>query len=76
MITTIGKFILNNLSLEVSDSKYFSTLADGAAEHLSVKTRFVDSDKNIREDFVGLKRVSRGQRCMGCNRDDLIKIVE
>lgn len=58
MITTLGKYISNNLSCKVRESKYFSILADEAAdisnkEHLSVVIRFVDSEKNIREEFVG-----------------------
>ena len=58
MITTVGKCISNNLSREVRESKYLSILADEAAdisnkEHLSVVIRFVDSEKNIREEFVG-----------------------
>ncbi|XP_068686728.1 52 kDa repressor of the inhibitor of the protein kinase-like [Montipora foliosa] len=58
MITTVGKYISNNLSREVRESKYFSILADEAAdisnkEHLSVVIRFVDSEKNIPEEFVG-----------------------
>ena len=58
MITTLAKYISNNLSREVRESKYFSILTDEAAdisnkEHLSVVVRFVDSEKNIREEFVG-----------------------
>ena len=52
MITTLGKYISNNLSREVRESNYFPILADEAAdisnkEHLSVVIRFVDSGKNI-----------------------------
>ena len=58
MITTLGKYISNNLSREVRESNYFTILADKAAdisnkEHLAVVIRFVDSGKNIHEEFVG-----------------------
>lgn len=58
MITTVGAIILNNLSQEIKDSKYFSVMSDEAAdisnkENLSVVIRFLDSTKTVREEFVG-----------------------
>ena len=57
MITTLGKYISNNLSCKVRQSNYFPILTDKAADisnkELSVVIRFVDSGKNIREEFVG-----------------------
>ena len=58
MITTVGAIIVNNLSQEIRDSKYFSTMSDEAAdisnkENLSVVIRFLDSTKTVREEFVG-----------------------
>ena len=46
------RYISNNLSRDVRESKYFSILADEAnREDLSVAIRFVDAEKNIREEF-------------------------
>ena len=58
MITTVGAIIVNNLSQEIRDSKYFSIMSDEAAdisnkENLSVVIRFLDSTKEVREEFVG-----------------------
>ena len=58
MITTVRAIIVNNLSQEIRDSKYFSILSDEAAdisnkENLSVVIRFLDSTKTVREEFVG-----------------------
>ena len=57
MITTVGAIIVNNLSHEIRDSKYFSIMSDAAddisnKENLSVVIRFLDSTKRIREEFV------------------------
>ena len=65
MITTVGKYIINNLSREMKECKYFSILADEAAdvsnkEHLSVVIRFVDSTKTIREEFIGFYMCEEG----------------
>lgn len=65
MITTVGKYILDNLSREIRDSKYFSVMADEAAdisnkENLSVVIRFLDSIKSIREEFVGFHLCEEG----------------
>ena len=65
MITTVGKYIINNLSREMKECKYFSILADEAAdvsnkEHLSVVIRFVDSTKTIREEFIGFYMCEKG----------------
>ena len=58
MTTTVGAIIVNNLSQEIRDSKYFSIMSDEAAdisnkENLSVVIRFLDSTKTVREEFVG-----------------------
>ena len=58
MITTVGAIIVNNLSQEIRDSKYFSLMSDEAAdilnkENLSVVIKFLDSTKKVREEFVG-----------------------
>ena len=58
MITTVGAIILNNLSQEISNSKYFSFMSDEAAdisnkENPSVVIRILDSTKTVREEFVG-----------------------
>lgn len=58
MITTVGAIILNNLSQEIRNSKYFSFMSDEAAdisnkENPSVVIRFLDSTKTVREEFVG-----------------------
>ena len=58
MITTVGAIILNNLSQEIRNSKYFSFMSDDAAdisnkENPSVVIRFLYSTKTVREEFVG-----------------------
>ena len=58
IISTVGMYIVDKPAREVNNSRYFSILADEAAdisnkENLSVVSRFVDSDKNIREEFIG-----------------------
>ena len=58
MITTVGAVIVNNLSQEIRDSKYFSIMSDEAAdisnkENLLVVIRFPHSTKTVREEFVG-----------------------
>ena len=65
MITTVGKYIIKNLSREMRECKYFSILADEAAdesnkEHLSVVIRFADSSKTIREEFIGFYLCEEG----------------
>ena len=58
MIATVGAIIVNNLSQEIRDNKYFSIMSDEALdisnkENLSVVIRFLDSSKTVREEFVG-----------------------
>ena len=65
MITTVGKYLLDKLSCEMKGSKYFSILADEAAdisnkENLSIVIRFVDASNSIREDFVGYHLCKEG----------------
>lgn len=50
----VGAHILNDLSQEIRNSKYFSVMADEAAdisnkENVSVVIRFLDTTKTIRE---------------------------
>ena len=57
MITTVGTIILNNLSQEIRDSKFFSIMSDEVAdisniENLSVMIRFLHSNKTVREEFM------------------------
>nr|XP_058957123.1 52 kDa repressor of the inhibitor of the protein kinase-like [Pocillopora verrucosa] len=57
MIATVGAHILNDLSQEIRNSKYFSVMADEAAdisnkENVSVVIRFLDTTKTIREEFI------------------------
>ena len=56
MITAVGAIIVDNLSQEIRDSKYFSIMSDEAAdisnkENLSVVIRFLESTKTVREEF-------------------------
>ena len=79
MITTVGNFITNKLSREIRDSKYFSILADEAAdvankEHLSVVIRFVDSTKTIREEFLGFHLCEEGTAGTAI-KDLILKVV-
>ena len=65
LITTVGKYILGGLSREIRESKYFSILADEAAdisnkENMSIALRFVDRNKKIREEFVGFHLCEEG----------------
>ena len=57
MITTVGAIILNNLSQEIRDSKFFSIMSDEVAdisniENLSVVITFLHSKKTVREEFM------------------------
>ena len=57
MITTVGAIILNNLSKEIRDSKFFSIMSDEVAdisniENLSVVITFLHSKKTVREEFM------------------------
>ena len=57
LIKCCGDFITDSIISEVKQSKYFSILADEAAdcsnkEQMSLVLRYVDEKNNIREDFV------------------------
>ena len=57
LIKCCGDFILDTITSEVKKNKFFTILADEASdcsnkEQMSLVLRFVDSDLNIREDFV------------------------
>ena len=65
MITTVGAIILNNLSQQIRDSKYFSIMSDEAAdlsnkENISVVIRFLDCTKTVREELVGFYLCEHG----------------
>ena len=57
LIECCGSVITGKLLSEIKTSKFFSIIADEAAnssnkEQLSLVIRFVDEDCNIREDFL------------------------
>jgi len=56
LIDVIAKQILDGIIDEVSASPYYSILADEVTsrniEHLSVCVRFLDQQKNNREEFL------------------------
>ena len=54
----------NEIIQEIKAAKFFSVLADEVTdcanlEQISIVIRFVDSDKNIREEFLGFITVER-----------------
>ena len=59
MITTVGAIIVNNLSQEIMDSKYFSICLTKKRTYQTKKIfqcmviRFLESTKTVREEFVG-----------------------
>ena len=58
IIAISAKFVTDNVVNEVKEAKYFSILADevydvSVKEQLSLVIRFVDSESNIREEFLG-----------------------
>ena len=58
LINCFGQLITERIVDEVKSNKFFSIIADEAAdcsnkEQLSLVLRFVDKDCNIREDFLG-----------------------
>lgn len=60
IIETVGNYISSKIIAEVKQTRMFSVMADGAAdtsnkENLSLVLRYVDSSKNIREEFVGYR---------------------
>ena len=59
MINVIGDAIRDEISDEIQSVKFFSILADEVTdcsnlEQVSIVIRFVDRDKTIRENFLGL----------------------
>ena len=64
MIDVIGEhFIQRKIVEEILESKYYSILADEATSHneekLSIVIRFVDANKDIREEFLEFKDLER-----------------
>ena len=64
IISVVGAEIKKKISKEIQTAKYFSLLADevtdcGNLEQLSVVIRFVEGDKQIREEFRGFIIVER-----------------
>ena len=60
IIETVGNYISSKIIAEVKQTRMFSVMADEAAdvsnkENLSLVLRYVDSSKNIREEFVGFR---------------------
>lgn len=60
IIETVGNYISSKIIAEVKQTRMFSVMADGEAdtsnkENLSLVLRYVDSSKNIREEFVGFR---------------------
>lgn len=56
----VRNYISSKIITEVKQTRMFSVMADGAAdisnkENLSLVLRYVDSSKNIREEFVGFR---------------------
>ena len=65
LLRLCGDSVLKCLTEEIRDAKYFSVLADKAAdvskiEQMSVVVRFVDKESNIREEFLGFTQCSEG----------------
>ena len=57
MITTVGAIILNNLSQEIRERKFFSVMSDEVTdisniENLLVVIRFLHWNKTVREEFM------------------------
>ena len=64
MIDVIGKhYIQKKLVKEILESKYYAILADEATSHneekLAIVIRFVDANKDIREEFLEFKDLER-----------------
>ena len=64
MIEVIGKhFIQKKIVEEILEAKYYSILGDEATSHneekLSIVIRFVDANKDIREEFLEFKDLER-----------------
>ncbi|XP_006812758.1 52 kDa repressor of the inhibitor of the protein kinase-like [Saccoglossus kowalevskii] len=61
LISVIGSLILNDLQNEIRESKFYAIMADEATSHnteqLSLCLRFVDKEKNVREEFVDFMHV-------------------
>ena len=64
MIDAIGSAIEDQIIHKIQTAKFFTILADEVTdcsnlEQVSIVIRFVDSDKNIREDFLSFVTVER-----------------
>lgn len=64
MIEVIGTAIENQIIQEIKAAKFFTILADEVTdcsnlEQVSLVIRFVDAEKNIREEFLGFITVER-----------------
>ena len=60
IIKTVGNYISSKIIAEVKQTRMFSIMADEAAdvsnkENLSLLLHYVDSSKDIREEFVGFR---------------------
>lgn len=64
LIAVIGNHLRDSIVDEIKDAKFFSILSDevtdsGNLEQLTMTVRFVDSNSEIREEFMGFKTAER-----------------
>ena len=76
----VGNYISSKIIAEVKQTRMFSVMADGAAdisnkENLSLVLRYVDSSKNIREEFVGTASVCGDETTGNAIRVLIINLV-
>ena len=65
LIEVCGDYIRNRLLEEIREAQFFGISADEVAdlsnrEQMSLVVRFVDKDKNIREEFLGFVQCDSG----------------
>ena len=64
LIECIGSHIRDRILKEVKEAKYYSVLCDevidvACKQQVSIVLRFIDSDCNIREEFLDFIKVER-----------------
>jgi len=66
LIDVMAKQILDGITNEVNESPYYSILADEVIphniEHLSFCVRFLDQQKNVREEFLAFLTFRENRR--------------
>eukprot|EP00795_Rhopilema_esculentum_P015975 gene15975-biopygen5349 len=67
LINICGEFIISKLRSEIHEARFFSVLADEAAdisniEQMPLVIRFVDNQAKIREEFMGFIPCSEGMK--------------